>query len=1034
MFYSLLQKKKKTRRISTCDQLRALKEEKVIKQQIKLVADIDCENVPFTPLKILFTKFDGNGHTIKNLNLRYSGKKKNIHQIGLFKSLASGAIVRNVTFLNVQVRGIRNVGVVAGNSHMAVVEHVTIDSDTEHGNRVIGRSNKVGSIIGYAKDSTLTSITVKRTLVRGINKVGGLVGLFTGGSLVNAANLGFRNSSSSIVQGIRSVGGIVGESSASNYLKVGVRRGVIFGEGSVGGITGKVFDAERADQLYTLKNVRIIFRSSTGSEFGGLFGSYVIEGDSNYTISNSYTRARIIGRERVGGIIGHLNIDTPDTTVTLSNLIVNSPIKDGPHNGKIIGVLDYNSNTQSFVMNNVLYFNGINAYLQEIGLINDGPNTHSEEPLDVDPTETKKRRSQIGAVGLDYVNLVESAIANFDQDHIWCQDRLRCEQGFNARHQICRCGPYSQDYSGVCLCSSFTELSKNTSFCINSTGICTTPYKYGKNFVPASENIYLEISASDVHFVESGPLKGNLEVHLSYTAQTTGWTDIVVLGKRGVFIASLSNFLLGKGYANERWEQSIDKSGQECMQQSSFSIPWEKVSELSQVEAQSGDFLLRVYAHTNLIREEKSVILRDMEGQGAEIITAVPIFISLNTSVTTEATLSAKFSLDFKIDCSYYVKSSVIDPTGLTMTVVIAHTVTNPLSLDVNVVQVLVDGSLTTGKVIKTEGVNCPPTFNVDDQTQFCEQETTVVIDLPLGNNCQDKIINLNITFDASCNGPNKVDSTICASVYEQVRAKATTSVPTTISFDFDFCPKIEDTSLTTSAFTISQKGKYIVNEGSIVSNHALNGTITLDVLQSVIDSSFESATIESVFLYEKVPSPETVEFLDVTLDCLREEGFEVKKDQIQISFSYIPNIYMLTKLLKNWYTGLYFVVKIDVNYAPTGTLKRSMMNAQVRLELPVEEQNNLSSEKTKSKSSTFKIIESKNSEKRTGTKVSIKDFTLEKAKKISEQYQKETKKGEVLMIVLGSSFGITMFIVLVTLVVVFYNNSKSKSQIVIQH
>jgi hypothetical protein len=161
---------------------------------------------------------------------------------------------------------------------MALIEHVIVDSNTPNGNTVVGRSNKIGSLIGYAKDSTFNHITIKRTRVRGFNKVGGVCGLFTGGQMVDVANLGFRNSSLSIVEGIRSVGGIVGEATSSSFIRAGVTKGLIFGETSVGAIGGKVFDAEKADQLYVRKYVRLIYRSGRGSEFGGLFGTYVLEG------------------------------------------------------------------------------------------------------------------------------------------------------------------------------------------------------------------------------------------------------------------------------------------------------------------------------------------------------------------------------------------------------------------------------------------------------------------------------------------------------------------------------------------------------------------------------------------------------------------------------------------------------------------------------------------------------------------------------------------------------------------------------------
>eukprot|EP01091_Cochliopodium_minus_P014151 TRINITY_DN474_c0_g1_i1.p1 TRINITY_DN474_c0_g1~~TRINITY_DN474_c0_g1_i1.p1 ORF type:complete len:1069 (+),score=333.24 TRINITY_DN474_c0_g1_i1:435-3209(+) len=913
---------------------------------------------------------------------------------------------------------------------MAVVEHVTIDSDNEHGNRVIGRSNKIGGLIGYAKDTTFSSITVRNTLVKGINKVGGVAGLFTGGQVFNTANLGFRNSSRSIVEGIKSVGGILGESSSSNYVKVGVRRGIIFGESSVGAITGKTFDTEKADQLYVLKYVRLIYRSGSGSEFGGLFGSYIIEGDKKYTISNSYTKARIVGKDQVGGFIGHLNMDTPDAKVYLTNLIMDSQIKNAPNSGKLIGSLDYNANTQTLLIQHVYYLTTFNGYLGEIGVQSES-NNHND--FDLTDYRSEKHPSPIAARGFsDYVEIVQRAIKHFDQQHTWCQDKLRGEQGFDAKHQICRCGPYSQDYFGNCLCSSFTELSHNKSYCINSTGVCTTPWHFGRKFVSAYENLFLEISAHEVHFVEFGDKKGNLEVKLRYTAQATAWTDIVVLGKKGAFIASLSNYLLGKGYRKEEWKQSIDKSGSECIQQSSFSLPWDKVAKLAQVDPQSGDFLLRVYAHTNLLREEKRIILRDVETPSTELITAVPILISLNTSVTTTESLSATFNLNFDIDASYYVKSTQVEPSGLRMKVDIEHSVSNPLSLVIDADSVTVDGTPTNATIVNTVPVSCGPNFDLDNITQVCVLITTLYIDLPLSNDCGDRVVSLNLLFNSSCEGPNKLpNNTVCQSVYDQVQANGTTSVPATITFDYNFCPKVEDTTLTTKSFRLRQLHKRIQNGGEVKSNHAVNGTINLNVIQTVVDSSFASANIVSVFLFEQNPSNDTVNFIDIKEECSLEAGFEKRKDEIQISFSYIPNIYLLTKLLKNWSSGLYFVVAIDVHYEPTGyssDKKRSMMNTQVRLQIPSRDVDTPSVERTKSTSSNFVILNEKSSGKRSNNKVDTKDFTLEKAKAVNDQYERESKRNDVLMIILGGSFGITMLAILITIIIVVVKYHKKKS------
>jgi len=310
---------------------------------------------------------------------------------------------------------------------------------------------------------------------------------------------------------------------------------------------------------------------------------------------------------------------------------------------------------------------------------------------------------------------------------------------------------------------------------------------------------------------------------------------------------------------------------------------------------------------------------------------------------------------------------------------------------------------------------------------------TTLYIDLHLSNDCGDKVVSLNLLFNSSCEGPNQlVNNTVCQSVYDQVQANGTTSVPATITFDYNFCPKVEDTSLSTKSFRLHQLHKRIENGGVVKSNHVLNGTINLNVLQTVVDSSFASANIVSVFLYEQNPSNDTINFIDIKEECSLEVGFEKRKDEIQISFSYIPNIYLLTKLLKNWSSGLYFVVAIDVHYEPTGyssDKKRSMMNTQVRLQLPSRNVDTPSVERTKSTSSGFIILNEKFSGKRSNSKVDTKDFTLEKAKAVNDQYDRESRRNDVLMIVLGGSFGITMLAILITIIIVVVKYHKKKSE-----
>jgi len=83
-----------------------------------------------------------------------------------------------------------------------------------------------------------------------------------------------------------------------------------------------------------------------------------------------------------------------------------------------------------------------------------------------------------------------------------------------------------------------------------------------------------------------------------------------------------------------------------------------------------------------------------------------------------------------------------------------------------------------------------------------------------------------------------------------------------------------------------------------------------------------------------------------------------------------------------------------------------------------------------------FVIEKERSSGKRSVSKTDLKDFTMEKAKSVNDQYERESKRNDVLMIVLGGSFGITLLAVLITIIIVvvnYFKKSKSPTTTTIQ-
>lgn len=169
---------------------------------VTLNTDVDLNNRPWTPAgnvvsypSITFDgTFDGNGHTIYNLNASASGST--YATAGLFGSITGE--VKNLNLEHGKVNSTHYAGAIVGYSSANVgmeisgctVSDFTIVSVPELIGGSYDNGDKVGGIIGYMDGGDkVTGCTVKDTSVKGYRDIGGIAGYCNGGGPISGCTV-----------------------------------------------------------------------------------------------------------------------------------------------------------------------------------------------------------------------------------------------------------------------------------------------------------------------------------------------------------------------------------------------------------------------------------------------------------------------------------------------------------------------------------------------------------------------------------------------------------------------------------------------------------------------------------------------------------------------------------------------------------------------------------------------------------------------------------------------------------------------------
>jgi len=232
-------------------------------------SDVGANDGTFSPIGTFRGTFDGQGHTISDLDIDASSRFA-----GLFSAVAGK--VENLTLNNADVTSSETfLGVLAGNFG-GTVQNVTVSNSS------VTAPGYAGGLVGVLNKGTIqdTSVSGSKTVEADPSnnsdqdRAGGLAGASVGGTIENSET-------TCTVKGQRHVGGIVGA----------LQRGTTTITGSVA--TGRVEGTEYGDR-------------ENGQNIGGLIGSAnaTDAGNPAGIIEESYTTATVKGTENVGGLLG----------------------------------------------------------------------------------------------------------------------------------------------------------------------------------------------------------------------------------------------------------------------------------------------------------------------------------------------------------------------------------------------------------------------------------------------------------------------------------------------------------------------------------------------------------------------------------------------------------------------------------------------------------------------------------------------------------------------------------------------------------
>lgn len=289
-----------------------------------LAANIDMAGVDFSPITPFNGSFDGRDYTISNLTVT----PKNVTPTGLF-GLTTGATIKNV---KVKAGGVYvtngaqlYTGGLVGKAIETTIDNCSFDgavssacSATHSCDGQAGNSSSViGGLVGFAKNSTISNVTVTALIYSKGQFAAGVVGSIEGGSITKATFA--RNSR--LETPMNHAGGITGCMSFDALIsECTVDAPVVSGYAVHGGIVGRMQSGKVSKCLVTSNSaIEGCKDNATGvshSGTGGIVGKIesVATKGTMAVVEKCACYADVSANIIVGGIVGYI-VGDDNTTI-----------------------------------------------------------------------------------------------------------------------------------------------------------------------------------------------------------------------------------------------------------------------------------------------------------------------------------------------------------------------------------------------------------------------------------------------------------------------------------------------------------------------------------------------------------------------------------------------------------------------------------------------------------------------------------------------------------------------------------------------
>ena len=186
--------------------------------------------------------------------------------------LATGTIVATSAVVSNQIGGMNRVGGLIGHGFQSTVSY-----SSALGKDIHGRGDQIGGLIGYIKDMRISHSLAFFDEIRGLDQVGGLIGICTSqssltqtivGSLARFSLIsGYKREINGVELGGLEVGGLIGSCHNAQIVSSMALGVAIVGDDSIGSLIGKADDITLASSYVVVSDIQ------GDSNTGGLVGS-----------------------------------------------------------------------------------------------------------------------------------------------------------------------------------------------------------------------------------------------------------------------------------------------------------------------------------------------------------------------------------------------------------------------------------------------------------------------------------------------------------------------------------------------------------------------------------------------------------------------------------------------------------------------------------------------------------------------------------------------------------------------------------------